>query len=159
MPSRVSFKSISPVFKRARFNQFQSSNKKYENKNVDVGSRRRFDVIRLNQTIVNSFTRNVQQKIAKIERLESHIKIESRRFLYSGFSYGYSGFCHCCTMLRPLYGRTGCCIIGQTPIMQWLEVIIARLDQNGEKSTSDETDQDMLAPNCSPHPPQTSWSK
>ena len=33
---------------------------------------------------------------------------------------------------RPLYGWTGCCIIGQTPLMQWLEVIIARLDHHGE---------------------------
>ena len=34
--------------------------------------------------------------------------------------------------LRPLYGWTGCCIIGHTPLMQWLEVIIARLDHHGE---------------------------
>ena len=39
---------------------------------------------------------------------------------------------HCCWGLRPLYGWTGCWIIGQTPLRQWLEVIIARLDSHGE---------------------------
>ena len=34
--------------------------------------------------------------------------------------------------LRPLFGWTGCCIMGQTPLMQSLELVIARLDHHGE---------------------------
>ena len=51
-------------------------------------------------------------------------------FLCSGFSAGYSGFCHCCT--GALYCWTGCCITGQTPLMQWLDVIIAKQDHHWE---------------------------
>ena len=38
-----------------------------------------------------------------------------------------SGFATAVRRLVPLYGWTGCCIIGQAPLMQWLEVIITRI--------------------------------
>ena len=40
-----------------------------------------------------------------------------------------NGFCHCCTRIRPLYGWTGCCIIGQTQLLEG-----DRLDHHGDYS-------------------------
>lgn len=40
------------------------------------------------------------------------------------------------SVLRPLYGSTGLCINGKTPLMEWMEMIISRVDHYGDHRLS-----------------------
>ena len=86
------------------------------------------------------------------------LKVVLRGFLCSGFSTGYSGFCHCCTgakafvwldrMLHHRADPTNAMIGGDNS-----------QTRSPWGSTGEATDQDMLAPDLLPHPPQTSLAR
>ena len=60
--------------------------------------------------------------------------------------------------IKMLYGLTGCCVIGHTPLMQWLELIIIARIYHHDKYSRRHWPR-YVGTWLLPHTPQTSWVK